>query len=274
VRAIGQLGRLDLGARVARHGDRLRKVTRAASVSGYRSALAHGVLAGSEHEAVLSGLVVDAIIDVGANRGQFSLVARQLFHGCPIVAIEPLPAPAAVFRRVLAGSAVLHECAVGRAEGKLEIFETRDDDSSSLLVPGEGQLQLSAGSTVTGKRLVGVRTLDDLTAQLAASNILLKLDVQGFELEALAGARRLLAEKVGHVYVEASFAELYIGQGLAHDVIHLLDLHGFDLTAMANPTTSRGSVVQADFLFSRRFGQLLQDEISVDPCFTGDSHDV
>ncbi len=247
-----------MGARSARHADRLRKVKRAASKRSYRSALLHGVLAGSEHERALAGLSFDAVIDVGANRGQFSLVARQLF-GCQIVAIEPLPGPAAVFRKLLADSAVLYECAVGRVEGELEIFETSDDDSSSLLQPGEGQLQLSAGSSIAGKRLVRVRTLDEVTKQLGASNVLLKLDVQGFEMEVLAGATRLLTDQVSHVYVEASFVELYLGQGLAHEVIRYLDDHGFSLQAISNPTMAAGQVLQADFLFAYRRSRGMAD---------------
>lgn len=241
-----------IGVIVARQGARLRKVRRAARAASYRTALTSGVLAGTEHEHVLRRLVVDGIIDVGANRGQFSLVASEIFPGCPIIAIEPLAGPAAIFRRVLAGRAVLHECAVGRTEGELEIFETSDDDSSSLLQPGAAQLKLSAGSAVVAKRRVKVRTLDDVTSDLGATDLLLKLDVQGFEMEALAGASRLLATQVRYVYVEASFTELYLGQGLAHEVIRFLDTREFSLLSMSNPTVADGEVLQADFLFVHR----------------------
>jgi FkbM family methyltransferase len=244
--------RLSIGMLVARQGARLRKMRRAAGEASYRSALTSGVLAGTEHEHVLRGLVVDGIIDVGANRGQFSLVASEIFPGCPIIAIEPLPGPATIYRRVLASRAVLHECAVGRTEGELEIFETSDDDSSSLLQPGAAQIRLSAGSAVVAKRRVRVRTLDDLTSDLRATDVLLKLDVQGFEMEALAGAARLLTTQVRYVYVEASFTELYLGQGLAHEVIRFLDAQEFSLVSMANPTVSDGQVLQADFLFVHR----------------------
>jgi FkbM family methyltransferase len=243
---------VQLGVLIARQGARFRKVTRAARASSYRSALTSGVLAGTEHEHVLRGLVVDGVIDVGANRGQFSLVASELFPGCPIVAIEPLPGPAALFRKVLAGRAVLHECAVGRSDGEVEIFETSDDDSSSLLEPGAAQLRLSAGSAVVAKRHVKVRTLDDVTSDLGSTNLLLKLDVQGFELEALAGATRLLQTQVRYVYVEASLTELYVGQSLAHEVIRFLDTHEFNLITIANPTVSDGKILQADFLFERQ----------------------
>jgi FkbM family methyltransferase len=250
--AILARGGLGMGVLAARQADRARKMRRAASSASYRTALKHGVLAGSEHEHVLRGLNVDGIIDVGANRGQFSLVASEVFPGRPIIAIEPLPGPAEIFRRVLAGRAVLHECAVGRAEGELEIFETSDDNSSSVLQPGAAQMRLSAGSAVVAKRRVRVRTLDDVTSDLCGTDLLLKLDVQGFEMEALAGAHRLLTTQVRYVYVEASFTELYLGQGLAHEVIRFLDTEEFDLHSMANPTVCHGQILQADFLFVHR----------------------
>ena len=55
---------------------------------------------------------------------------------------------------------------------------------------------------------------------------LLKIDVQGFELEVLRASRPLLGA-FEHVYVEASFEVLYAGQALAGDVAAFLRAHGF-----------------------------------------------
>ena len=80
---------------------------------------------------------------------------------------------------------------------------------------------------------------------------LLKLDVQGFELSALRGCSELLP-RFAHVYVEASFVELYEGQALASQVVGHLFAEGFNLTCVANPTRGKSrKPIQADFLFSR-----------------------
>lgn len=79
----------------------------------------------------------------------------------------------------------------------------------------------------------------------------MKLDVQGFELEALRGCENML-DRFRYVYCECSFVELYEGQALAHEIIDYLSQHKFKLTGVYNMTyDKRGIAVQADFLFSR-----------------------
>jgi hypothetical protein len=80
---------------------------------------------------------------------------------------------------------------------------------------------------------------------------MLKLDVQGFEYEALMGCQSLLPH-FQWVYCECSFIELYSGQKLASDVIALLASQGFSLDDIHNPAySSAGRCIQADLLFSR-----------------------
>ena len=70
---------------------RLRKLAAIAVRWSYRGAFVrHGVAPAIEHEAVLGGLDFDFVADVGANRGQFSLVCRRVRPKARIVAFEPL----------------------------------------------------------------------------------------------------------------------------------------------------------------------------------------
>ena len=63
-------------------------------VSAWRKALRrHRVAAGVEHAVVLRQLAgCLTVVDIGANRGQFALAARQCFPAARIVSCEPLPA--------------------------------------------------------------------------------------------------------------------------------------------------------------------------------------
>ncbi len=69
--------------------------------------LACGVAPTVDHLPVLRNLDVDLILDVGANRGQFSLASRIAKPGLPIVAFEPIPGEAASFERFMMG---VHAC--------------------------------------------------------------------------------------------------------------------------------------------------------------------
>lgn len=82
--------------------------------------------------------------------------------------------------------------------------------------------------------------------------VLLKLDVQGFELQALSGCDDWL-DRVAWAYIECSFMELYKGQVFADEIIALLRERGFILRGIYNIAYSTdGRAVQADFLFKNR----------------------
>jgi len=225
-------------------------------VSVWRNALwRHRVAAGVEHATVLRQLVgCRTVVDIGANRGQFALVARHYFPEATIVSFEPLPGPAAVYRAMFAGDAQarLVEAAIGSQPGEATIHLSARDDSSSLLPITARQNALFPGTAEAGTATIRVARLgDEVPADALVAPALLKLDVQGFELEALAGCEDLL-DRFSWVYVECSFVELYLGQAFADAVIARLRELGFRLTGIYHMAyDGDGQAVQADFLFRR-----------------------
>jgi FkbM family methyltransferase len=216
--------------------------------------LLHRVLAGSEHRNVLSRNL-STVIDIGANRGQFALAARQWAPKAHVVSFEPLAGPAAVFRRVFAGDnhVVLHHAAIGPESVMQQMHVSARDDSSSLLPISSLQATLFPGTEEIATTEVRVAPLDEfISAADLQSPAMLKLDVQGFEFDALRGCESLL----GHfewIYCECSFVELYSNQKLASEIIDWLSARDFHLMGMFNPAYNhRGQAVQADFLFSHK----------------------
>lgn len=221
----------------------------------YRRALLRGVAAGVEHEPVLRGLACRTVVDIGANRGQFALAARECFPEAWIYAFEPLEAPGNSFECLFAGDArvSLARGAVSPTNGGALMHVSARDDSSSLLEIGPRQGELFPGTEEKGT--VSVES-GRLTRWLEPGRIqppaLLKLDVQGYELEALHGCEEIL-DRFEFAYIECSFEELYSGQALADEVIRFLDGYGFRLSGVYNITYgAKGQSVQADFLFCRK----------------------
>ncbi len=221
--------------------------------------LFRGAAAGVEHEAVLRSLQrCRLVVDIGANRGQFALVARRCFRDAKIVSFEPLSRPAAVFRRVFSGdrNVHLHQAAIGPIDETCVMHISQMDDSSSLLPISSVQTTMFPGTDEIGRTEVTVAPLDVF---LKAGDLLgpavLKLDVQGFEYEALAGCESLLAH-FEWIYCECSFVELYSGQKLAWEIIDWLSGRDIHLVGVFNSVyDGRGQAVQADFLF-RKAGQM------------------
>lgn len=223
----------------------------------YRNALRQKVLAATEHEPVVHGLgEVRTVLDVGANVGQFALVARKLFPAARILSFEPFPASAERLAAVFAGDDhfELVPLAIADQSGRHTFHIAAAEDSSSLLPIGDRQVEEFAHTKGVGTIEVEVARLDDVLAGRAELEgpVLLKLDTQGTELAVLQGAERVLG-RVDHVILEASFVELYVGQAQATELVsHLLD-RGFHLKAVYDVKTSihTGEPIQADLVFSR-----------------------
>jgi len=235
--------------------DVLAKLLRVLWVPQYRRAFLHArVAASTEHERILEGLQLSTIVDIGANRGQFALCVRRLYPRAQIFSFEPLDKPALAWARIFESDprARLFKKAIAAQSGSATMHVSRWDVSSSLLPIGQAQHENFPFTEETSRETVETTTLDAcIEAGMIRAPALLKLDVQGSELAALHGCSTLL-DQFAHVYVEASFIELYVGQAMATEVIRFLFERGFYLMCVAN--LSHGASerpIQADFLFSR-----------------------
>jgi FkbM family methyltransferase len=193
------------------------------------------------------------VIDVGANKGQFALYARVRFPGAEVYSLEPLPEPRARLERLFDGNAHVHvfAAAAGAGPGSARINVSRADDSSSLLPATTRQLDRFPGTDTVGRESVEVKPLDRLLEGVElARPVLLKLDVQGFELEALRGAEEVLAS-VDTVLTECSFVPFYSGQALFDEVRDFLDERGFRLVGGTISAAHERRWEQGDFVFER-----------------------
>jgi len=219
--------------------------------------LRHNVAAGVEHYVVLTPLNCRHVVDIGANRGQFALIARKCFPDAKIDSFEPLQEPADRFQALFDNdhSTQLHRLAIGLNEGEAAIHVSSRDDSSSLLPITDTQSTLFPGTAERETRMIHVAPLRDvIPEQDIQEPALLKIDVQGFEMEVLRGCEELLG-RFQYIYVECSFVELYAGQAFADEIIAFLRERNFILDGVYNPCYDKnGRAVQADFFFVAREG--------------------
>ncbi len=230
---------------------RVSKAVRSAQNPLSRHALRYGLSPSFVHQPMLSRLAPRTVIDVGANRGQFALDALIAVPGVSVISFEPLESAAAKYRKVLGHrpDVVLHQVALSDSVGEREMHIARQDDCSSLLPIGRLQESYFPASGLSHVTTVPVTTLDTVLADsLWPGSVLLKLDVQGAELDVLRGAAMLLA-KLDWVYLEVSFVELYEGQPLAAEVDEWLKERGFVLGGIGHVCRESGHVLQADLLY-------------------------
>lgn len=223
-------------------------------VPAYRRALRYGVAAAIEHERTPIPHAPRSVVDVGASRGQFAIVAAQRWPESVIVCFEPLPGPRSKLVRVLKHHPHLSvvDAALSDVASRTAMHISRADDSSSLLSITALQVATFPGTEEVATTNVRTSRLDlELEKGALDRPVLLKIDVQGAELLVLRGAGDLL-DDVDMVLVECSFKELYAGQALAGEVVAFLHERGFWLGTIVPGTEDEGGIaVQADLVFSR-----------------------
>jgi FkbM family methyltransferase len=203
-------------------------------------------------------LGIKTILDIGANKGQFARLARAVFPDAKIYSFEPLPDCFAELKIALPDDKNFFpfENAIGSREETLEFFRSFHTPSSSFLkmeeLHKEAFPESQAGQSAEPIK-VAVKTLDGVLGERPLEkNILVKIDVQGYEMEAIEGAK-LILEDAKIVILEMSFLNIYENQPLFHDVYDKMYNQGFrfrgSLAQMLHPVT--GEIVQTDAIFVR-----------------------
>lgn len=233
---------------------RLRKLLTVAGSRVARTAfLKTGVAPSIELRPVLQGLSPELVIDIGANLGQFTLLAMIDWKPREILAFEPLSSAGKKFRKAFGRSPniVFYQTAIGSEQSEQVMHISRKSDCSSLYPVGALQSDGFPGSDEVGTESVGVAPLELFVSQadLEQRNVLVKIDVQGYELKVLSGLEPILGG-LDLILVELSFERLYEGQPLAYDVIGWMTDHGWSIKRVGTASVnSEGRAVQSDFLF-------------------------
>ncbi len=193
---------------------------------------------------------VSVMLDVGANRGQF---ARNLFkagYGGRIVSFEPLAEAHGRLQAAAAGKAnwqVYRRCALGPRSGQAEINVAGNSQSSSFLPMLDRHLSIAPHSRYVGKEAVEMLTLDQVLRSdfPEAGRLGVKLDVQGYEHEVLAGLREERG-RVALIYAELSLTPLYDGEPPFTETIAGLIADGYRCVSVAPNFVDPGTFEMLD----------------------------
>jgi FkbM family methyltransferase len=199
---------------------------------------------------------INLIFDVGASDGGFAKQMRSIGYRERIVSFEPI----SVSFKKLAKNAQSDKywtavnLALGSSDEEIEIHVAGNFDSSSILMMNDFHLIANPDSEYKTKELIHVKRLDSISANYIdeKSNVLLKLDVQGYEKQVLEGAIQSLKSFKG-VQLEMSFEELYQGSTTFVEMKKWIESEGFTLCLLESGNRDRttGKLLQADGTFYR-----------------------
>ena len=201
----------------------------------------------------LQRLSIGTVLDVGANEGQFIKPARVLFPQASILAFEPNPRLTQSLQYLLPpGTGAVCQIACGREAGTMPLHVMKFSPASSLLRPTSLQIPDFPAAETEESIEVEVDRLDFVVRNhaLARKPFLLKIDVQGFELQVLQGAVDILPD-VSAIVCEVNAATFYEGQAGFEDIYAFVRQHNFKLVDIAEPirNSDSGEVLYFDVAF-------------------------
>ena len=157
---------------------------------------------------------IDAVIDIGANTGQFAESLYDFGYQGKVISFEPVEQ---AYQLLLKRSAkypqwtVAERCAIGKENGEIEINVSDDSVFSSVLEIKDSYTAHNPKSRIVRKEKIPVHRIDDILDQYLSdpeAAIMLKIDTQGYEKEVLEGATKTVARAKG-IKIEIPLYPIY-----------------------------------------------------------------
>lgn len=204
----------------------------------------------------LKSLNINTVLDIGANIGQFARETRKNLPDCQIYSFEPLKECFDKLNINFKNDArfMAFNLALGRESSETEMNKSSYTPSSSLLTMAEEHKKLFPHTKRHTSEKIRMEALDRMSSRLKLEKeLLIKIDVQGFEMEVLRGGKNILRQ-AKTIIIENSFVKLYEDGSTFDSVYEELKSLGFaykgSVEQKINPGT--GQVISEDSLFEKQ----------------------
>jgi FkbM family methyltransferase len=203
-------------------------------------------------------LQVDLVIDVGANTGQFGTAIRRSYSG-EILSFEPSSATFGRLEETTAADPLwrISRCALGQETGQLELKLSPHSVFNSFLAANDYcEERFGSGSRPVSSETVEVRRLDEVAPELVPAiterRIFVKLDTQGFDLQAFLGMKGIL-DSVVAFQSEVSVRALYEGAPGWLQSLGVYEAAGFKIAGLVPVVVDQsGYPIEYDCLMVRQ----------------------
>jgi len=205
-------------------------------------------------------LDIRCVLDVGANMGQFAKNIRNAGYQGHIISFEPITKCYEYLKDYENENWQIINYALGSEEGKADINVTQKSVFSSILKPNQYAGHRFKNSTnVEYTEVIQVKRLDDVLSDLMpdfrASNIFLKLDTQGYDLEVLKGAAESIVYISG-IQSEISCKAIYESMPTHIESLEYFDSLGYKITGIFPLSHDKEdmSLLEFDCVFKKKSG--------------------
>ncbi|MBJ13589.1 MAG: hypothetical protein CMG62_11040 [Candidatus Marinimicrobia bacterium] len=158
------------------------------------------------------------IFDVGAYKGEWTKMCSKIFPNCQYFLFEPQKELNLLLENPLPKNITYENILLGKKDNKKVNFYENETSSSVL--------KFGNHNNPTFKKTMSLDTF--VKNQNIPDIDILKIDVQGYELEVLKGSL-LSLETIQFLIVEVSFLEIYDNAPLANEIIQFLNTQNFQI---------------------------------------------
>jgi len=206
----------------------------------------------------LRNLPIKTIIDVGANIGQFAKIINRFFPEANIFCFEPVPVVFQELNKLAENKnkkIKAFNFALGDSEKEIEIFHHKEHSSSSSILKTTKVCEsfypfVKSQQTITVHQTTLDKAVDTFNIPLIPE-ILIKLDVQGYEDRVIRGGQKTF-DKAKACILEINLDELYEDQHSFTDLSCSLYKHGLKYAGNLSQTFAEdGHVIFIDAVFIR-----------------------
>lgn len=222
---------------------------------GYEIVKTHSAIDSIKVGSWLHNLNINTVIDIGSNEGQFIQTISKVLPKRKIFAFEPINS---CYQNLVKNTSKYDVTAfnigLGDTDGTVQINVSKNLVSSSILPMANLHKTLYPESAYEAIETIQIKRLDDvLSPHRLEQNIMVKIDVQGYEENVLKGGAKTI-ESSAVVIIETSFHSLYQNQWLFEDVFQFIAPRGFQFWGFADQSYSKntGVPIYGDAIFIRK----------------------
>ncbi|MCS7052923.1 MAG: FkbM family methyltransferase [Ignavibacterium sp.] len=137
------------------------------------------------------------VFDIGANVGEYSSEILQLFSKCYIYAFEPNPKSFILLSKKFnhLNNVMLYNLGLGSIKTTTKLYDYKEEEGSTHASIYKSMFESFYGNKETISYEIEIITLDDFLEKENIQSVdLLKIDIEGGELEVLKGAKKSINE--------------------------------------------------------------------------------
>jgi FkbM family methyltransferase len=159
-------------------------------------------------DAIPKDIKVNWILDIGANRGDVAIAALESYPNSKIICFEPVKSTFEELNKNLqsfSGRTHFYNCALSVSNEEAEINITTSHGANSIEPQTAFHQECNPHVREVGKEKIHLVRLDDIAEKFPSQKFdIVKIDVEGHELNVLRGGKKFFSNNVDVIIIEIS----------------------------------------------------------------------